>query len=99
MELHLVHALVLTPYESSLVSLDWETVAATDFAIHALYCRESNRLLFHSDNQKFDCAKEITKIEHLLKSASIHLSLEHQIIILEDNECEYCEQDVIKHFR
>lgn len=99
MELHLVHALVLTPFESSLVPLEWEEVAACDFAIHALYCENSGRLLFHSDNQKFDCAKEISKIQHLLKLSGINLSLSKQIIILRDDENEYCEQDVLKHFQ
>ena len=33
---HLVHALVLTPFEASLPAQTWEEIAATDYPIHAL---------------------------------------------------------------
>ena len=51
MELHLVHALVLTHYESSLVTnLSWEEVIAQDFCVQALYCRETKNFLFQFAN-------------------------------------------------
>lgn len=99
MEYHLIHALVLTPFESSLVSLDWDAVAATDFAIHALYCKESAQLLFHSDNLKNNCADEILKIKQTLEKTNNCVALVKQIVILRDNESEYNAQDVIKHLQ
>ena len=99
MEYHLIHALVLTPFESSLPAKTWEEIAATDYPIHALYCKESRRILFHSDGLKNNCAEEIAKIQQTLELTNNRVVLHKQIIILEDNECEYCAQDVIKHFQ
>ena len=98
MELHLTHALVLTRYESSLVSLDWETVAAQDFTVHALYCHNTNSILFHSDYQKSEPIEEISKIIQLLQMTGNCVKFDKQIIVLEDDENEYCAQDVIRHF-
>ena len=98
MEYHLIHALVLTPFESSLVPLEWDSVAATDFAVHALYCKESAQLLFHSDNTKINCADEISKIKQTLEKTNNRVELSQQIIILGKQENEYDAQDVIKHF-
>jgi len=99
MEYHLIHALVLTPFESSLVPLEWEAVAATDFAVHALFCKESARLLFHSDGTKNDCAEEISKVISTIQNLGNCAEIERTIIILEKDENEYNAQDVIKHFQ
>lgn len=40
MRYHFTHALVLTPFESTLTQLDWETVVAQDYPVHVLYCEE-----------------------------------------------------------
>ena len=98
MEYHLIHALVLTPFESSLAPLEWEEIATTDFAVHALFCEESAQLLFHSDSLKNDCANEISKIKQTLEKTNNRVALIKQIIILGDNEDSYNAQDVIKHF-
>lgn len=71
MKYHLVHTLVLTPFESTLTELEWDTVAAQDYPVHALYCEESKSLLFHSDNQKCDCMNEVSKIFDLLRKLAI----------------------------
>ena len=98
MKYHFIHALVLTPFEASLTPLNWETLSAQDYPLHALYCKESGALLFHSDNQKNDCVKEISKIFNLLEKLNIQFSQEQQILIMSDDENEYNEQDVLKHF-
>lgn len=98
MELHLVHALILTHYESSLVNLNWEEVIAQDFCVQTLYCRETKNFLFHSDYQKSEPNEEITKIISLLTLTGNQVKIEKQIIILRDDECEYCAEDVKKHF-
>lgn len=98
MKYHFIHALVLTPFESSLTPLDWDTVSAQDYPIHALYCEESGALLFHSNNQKIDCMDEISKIYNLLEKLNIQFFHKQQIIILRDDENEYDAQDVLKHF-
>lgn len=95
---HLVHALVLTPFEASLPAQTWEEIAATDYPIHALYCEESNRLLFHSDGLKFDYAEEISKIIKTIENLGNGVELCYQILKLEADENEYSAQDVIKHF-
>lgn len=99
MGLHLVHALVLTPFESTLSALDWETVGAQDYSIHFLYCKDTGATLFHSDNQKSNCAEEISKIINLLAKTTDKLTVDKQIIVLRENECEYCAKDVLKHFQ
>ena len=98
MKYHFIHALVLTSFEASLTSLDWNTISSQDYPIHALYCEELGALLFHSDNQKDDCAKEISKIQNLLTRLGNEIVLSKQIIILRDDENEYNAQDVLKHF-
>lgn len=99
MEVHLIHALILTPYESSLINAtDWNEICAQDFTVHALYCKDSGGMLFHSDNQNSDCANEISKIQQTLAKCGISFTLSKQIIILSDDECEYCVEDVRKHF-
>lgn len=98
MKYHFIHALVLTQFESSLTPLNWETLSAQDYPLHALYCEELGALLFHSDNQKNDCVKEISKIFNLLKKLNIQFSQEQQILIMSDDENEYDERDVLKHF-
>ena len=95
---HLVHALVLTPFEASLPAQTWEEIAATDYPIHALYCEESRNLLFHSDGLKFDCAEEISKIIKIIENLGNGVELCYQILKLEADENEYSAQDVIKHF-
>lgn len=93
-----IHALVITPFESSLTPLDWDILAAQDYPIHVLYCKELNRIIFHSNNQKSDCANEISKICDLLTRLENSITLHKQIIVLNDDENEYCTYDVLKHF-
>lgn len=76
MEYHFIHTLVLTPFESTLTQLDWETVAAQDYPVHVLYCRELQCILFHSDNQVTDCAREIENICTLLTKLAIDVYIE-----------------------
>lgn len=98
MKYHFIHALVLTPFESSLTSRQWDEVVAQDYPIHALYCKDLNRIIFQSDNQKCNCLEKISEICSLLENLEIELFLEQQIIILENDENEYSAQDVLKHF-
>ena len=97
MELHLTHALVLTQFEDSLNPREWSLLAAEDYPLHALYCHESRNLLFYSDNQKSDCAEEISKIINSLELCNIRVTQLQQIIILRDDENCYEAQDVLKH--
>ena len=76
MELHLTHALVLTHFESSFAPREWSLLAAEDYPLHALYCHESRNLLFYSDNQKSDCAEEISKIIKTLVGCQISYILQ-----------------------
>ena len=98
MKYHFIHALVVTPFESSLTPLDWETLSAQDYPLHVLYCEELGALLFHSDNQKNDCAEMISFLKETLKILSIPVEYENKIIIMSDDENEYSAQDVLKHF-
>ena len=56
MEFNFIYALVLTPFEASLTPLNWKNLSEQDYPIHVLYSKEQNRIIFHSDNQKCDCA-------------------------------------------
>ena len=73
---HLVHALILTPFEALLTPLEWNTVAAQDYPMHVLYCKELNRVLFHSDPIKNDCMKQISEIYSLLEKFAIDYTCE-----------------------
>ena len=95
--LHLTHALVLTQFEASLEPREWSLLVEQDYPLHVLYCAESRALLFHSDNQKSDCAEEVSKIISLLEKCNIQVKLEQQIIILGDDENCYEAQDVLRH--
>ena len=70
-ELHLTQALVLTQFESTLAPREWSLLVEEDYPLHALYCHESRTLLFHSDNQKSNCAEEISKIIKTLVNCNI----------------------------
>ena len=98
MKYHFIHALVITPFESSLNPIDWETLSAQDYPLHALYCGELGALLFHSDNQKSDCAEMISFLKQTFEILGIPAQFEQQIIIMNDAENEYDAQDVLKHF-
>ena len=95
---HFAHTLVLTPFESTLTQLDWETVAAQDYPVHALYCKELNRFIFFSNSTACDCQEKINEIYSLLDKLAIQFVYEQQIITLSDNENEYNEQDVLRYF-
>ena len=98
MKYHFIHALVITQFESTLTSNDWETLSAQDYPIHALYSKELGALLFHSDNQKNDCTNMISFLKQTFEILGIPAEFEQQVIILRDDENEYDAQDVLKHF-
>ena len=98
MEYHFIHALVVTPFESSLTPLDWDTLAQQDYPIHVLYCSNLGKIVFQSDNQKFACADFISFFKQSLEILSIPALYEQQIIILREDENEYSAADVMKHF-
>lgn len=98
MKYHFIHALVLTPFESSLTALNWEEVITQDYPVHALYCKELKCLLFLSDNQKSDCSEMVSFLKQTFEILSIPAQFEKQIIILSDDENELNEQDVLRHF-
>ena len=98
MKYHFIHALVLTPFESSLAPLDWETLSAQDYPLHALYCEELGALLFLSDNQKNDCSNLLSFLQETFKILNVPAEWEQQIIIMSGDENEYDAQDVLKHF-
>jgi hypothetical protein len=97
MEFNFIHVLVLTPFESSLTSLQWDEVIAQDFTVHLLYCRTNGRVILHSNNQKFDCTERISQFYEMLVKSGIPFTDEQQIIILRDNESEYNAEDILKH--
>lgn len=98
MKYHFTYALILTPFESSLTSLNWESVVAQDYPIHALYCEELGALLFHSDNQKNDCTELISFLKKTFEILNIPAEWNNKIIVLNDDENEWCVYDVLKHF-
>jgi len=98
MKYSFIHALVLTPFESTLTALDWDTVVSQDYSIHVLYCKELGALLFHSDNQKSECTDMISFLKQTFEILGIPAQFEQQIIILRDDENEYDAQDILKHF-
>ena len=98
MKYHFIHALIVTQFESSLTPLDWETLSAQDYPLHALYCEELGALLFHSDNQKNDCTEMISFLKQTFEILAIPAVYEQQILILRDDENAMDAQDVLKHF-
>ena len=98
MKYHFIHALVVTQFESSLTTLDWEILSAQDYPLHALYCEELGALLFHSDNRKNDCTEMISFLKETFKILNIPAEYENKIKIMSEDENEYSAQDVLKHF-
>ena len=86
MKYHFIHALVVTQFESSLTLLDWETLSAQDYPLHALYCEELGALLFHSDNQKNDCTNMISFLKETFKILSIPAEWENKIMNKENDK-------------
>lgn len=76
MKYHFIHALVITQFESTLTSNDWETLSAQDYPIHALYNKELGALLFHSDNQKNDCTEMISFLKQTFEILGIPAEFE-----------------------
>lgn len=98
MKYYFIHALVLTPFEASLTSLDWDILVEQDYPIHALYCQTTNDLLFLSNNQKNDCTEMISFLKQTFEILAIPAVYEQQILILRDDENAMDAQDVLKHF-
>lgn len=98
-ELTFLHVLVLTQFESSLTPLLWDEVLAQDFTVHLLYCKTTSRVIFHSDNQKFDCMERISQFYEMLIKTGIPFKNEQQIIIVKEDESEYNTEDVLRHLQ
>ncbi len=98
MELHLTHALVLTQFESTFTPLDFDTIAQQDYAVHVVYNQVTKSLVFLSEPQKFDGYEQVIKFKQMLRNLSIPVNWERKIIIVSENECEYCAEDVKKYF-
>ena len=97
MDLTFIHALVITPFEASLVPNNWNAVIREDFPIHVLYCQETDEVLFHSSNQKHDCKAEITRLCALAQKLGIKIALTQKVIVLKDGQSEYCAKDIRCH--
>ncbi len=98
MELNLTHALILTQFESSLTPLNFETVAQQDYTVHAVLNRATKSISFFSEPKKFDGLEEVIKFKEHLRNLNILVNWEETILIISDEECEYCVEDVKKHF-
>lgn len=98
MELQLTHIIVLTQFESSLIPLNFETVAQQDYAVHAVLNRATKSINFFSEPQKFDGLEDLIKFKETLRNLNISVNWEETILIISDDECEYCAEDVKKHF-
>ena len=97
MVLHFIYALVLTQFESSLISLSWDSVIQEDFPIHVLYCQETQEIVYHADTQTADCDRDIQEIKTLLTQIGVQANYEQRIIVLKDGENECCGRDVKNH--
>ena len=98
MELNLTHALILTQFESSLTPLNFETIAQQDYAVHVVFNRATKSITFFSEPKKFDGLEEVIKFKERLRDLNISVNWEETILIMSDDECEYCAEDVKKHF-
>ena len=64
MELHFTHALVLTPFESSLVPLQWDAVAAQMLAKSAIQFTDEQQIIILREDESEYNAEDILK--HLI---------------------------------
>ena len=96
MDIHLVHALILTQFEADLVDAsDWNSVIAQDFTVHALYCQETKQLLFHSDNQKSDPLDKIAEIKDIILKIGNAIEICNTILIVPPTINEYDSKAII----
>lgn len=98
MELNLTHALILTQFESSLIPLNFESVAQQDYTVHAVLNRATKSITFFSEPKKFNGLEEVIKFKEYLTNLNIPVNWEETILIISDEEYEYCVEDVKKHF-
>ena len=98
MELQLTHALILTQFESTLTPFDFDTIAQQDYTVHAIFNRATKSISFLSEPQKFDGCEDLIKFKQTIENLLIPVNWEKQIIIVSDDECEYCAEDVKKYF-
>lgn len=101
MNLHLIHCLVITHYESTtaISNLDWEEVSAQDFATHGLYCQETNSFFVYSDSLKYNPEYEISQILNVLTMLNIQFEIANKIIVVENNEERENQETVLKYFQ
>lgn len=97
MELKLTHALILTQFESTLTPLDFDTVAQQDYAVHVIFNRATKSIGFLSKPKYFEGYEDFIKFQQTLDNLLIPVQWEQIIIIVSDNECEYCIEDVKRH--
>lgn len=98
MELNLIHALILTQFESTLTNLDFDTLVAQDYTVHGIYCKETKSLIYHSEPQNFNGYEEVIKIQQTLQNLPILVNWGVAIVIIGEDENEYRSCDVLKHF-
>lgn len=94
MVITITYALVLTPYEASLLSnpYDWDEVIVQDFAVHILYCNDTNRFIFNSDNTKIDVAEFVSFSKKLICDTGNQLNICNKVIITEETTEEQLEK-------
>lgn len=90
MIVHLTHAVILTQFEADLFNtLDWNEIITQDFTVHALYCADTNEMIFHSDNQKSNPIEKISEIMEIISKIGNRVEFAKQIIICPPEINEY----------
>ena len=90
MIVHLTHALILTQFEADLLNtLEWDEIIAQDFTVHALYCSDTNEILFHSDNQNSNPTDKISEINKIILQIGNGVEFAKQILVCPPEINEY----------
>ena len=98
MELQLTHIAILTHFEATLTPLDFDTICAQDYAVHAIYNQATKSLVFLSNPKNFDGYEQVIKFKEMIEKLLIPVNWESKIIVMCEHENEYDALNVMKHF-
>ena len=99
--LNFIHALIVTPFEQEILGSDrgnWHKISQQDFAVHALYCANTQEFIYFGDNLKENTLADIRQFLINLRKVGVTYRLDRRIISLANGEDEKCKTTVAQYF-
>jgi hypothetical protein len=99
--LKFTYALVFTEFEKELANdhfNDFDFMRLQDYAVHCLYCNNTNSIMFLNSNFKTEIENTIYNFINAIQSIGIKILIEQKILCINKEHNEYNKADVIKYF-